>query len=400
MTAASSPPRRAGIGAPAAPSRARSAAAPEGRPSFAVSRRRLRVAAIALGATLALAWGLPRWWFGRTHETTDDAQVDGHVLPVSSRIAGYVVRIPVADNQHVHAGDTIAVIDPGQAALGLDRARAREAIAASDANRIARAAVREARARLAAATARVDAARAEATRAAAALARVRSLAAAGVAPADELERATEAFRKARAAARGTEATRRAMQADVDKLEGEAAAAAGRLAVSRSDVADAALQLGYTVVTAPASGWVTKRAVERGQLVAPGQPLMALVQDDEMWVAANFKETQLDRIAIGAPVTFTVDAYGDREFRGHVRSIQPGTGARFALLPPDNASGNFTRVVQRVPVLISIDRASVGAYVLRPGLSAVVAVDTRRAESSQSGDVFAGRPNPSGPIGEP
>jgi membrane fusion protein (multidrug efflux system) len=142
------------------------------------------------------------------------------------------------------------------------------------------------------------------------------------------------------------------------------------------VANARLQLSYSVLTAPSSGVVARRAVEPGALVQVGQTLMAVIPDGEVWVTANLKETDLADIAVGDSVRFTVDAYGRRSFTGHVESLSPATGARFALLPPDNATGNFTKVVQRVPVRIAVDGGADEHHPLRPGMSVVVAIRTR------------------------
>ena len=148
---------------------------------------------------------------------------------------------------------------------------------------------------------------------------------------------------------------------------------GRLAAARTAVDNARLQLGFTVILAPASGVIAKRSVEPGALVAVGQPLMAVVPDDDIWVTANLKETQLSKVVVGNEVEFTVDAYPGRTFKGKVSSLSPATGARFALLPPDNATGNFTKVVQRVPVRISIESPKDKARPLRPGMSVDVTI---------------------------
>jgi membrane fusion protein (multidrug efflux system) len=149
-------------------------------------------------------------------------------------------------------------------------------------------------------------------------------------------------------------------------------AAGRLAAARAAVDNARLQLGYTVLLAPTSGVIAKRNVESGALVSIGQALMSIVPDEDIWVTANLKETQLAKVAIGNDVEFTVDAYPGRTFHGKVASLSPATGARFALLPPDNATGNFTKVVQRVPVRISVDRPD-PRFPLKPGMSVDVTI---------------------------
>jgi membrane fusion protein (multidrug efflux system) len=142
------------------------------------------------------------------------------------------------------------------------------------------------------------------------------------------------------------------------------------------VENARLQLGYTVIPAPATGVVARRAVEQGALVQVGQTLMSVIPDGEVWVTANLKETDMEHVSVGDSAAFTVDAYGSRTFTGHIESLSPATGARFALLPPDNATGNFTKVVQRVPVRIAVDGGADQSHPLRPGMSVVVTIRTR------------------------
>ena len=162
---------------------------------------------------------------------------------------------------------------------------------------------------------------------------------------------------------------------VQGAESEVTAAAARMAAARSALETAQLQLSYAIVTAPSAGIVAKRAVEVGALVQPGQQVMSLVPDSGVWVTANLKETQVERVRIGALVDVEVDAYPGVVFHGKVESLSPATGARFALLPPDNATGNFTKVVQRVPVRIQVDPGQNPALPLRPGMSASVTIIT-------------------------
>jgi membrane fusion protein (multidrug efflux system) len=161
---------------------------------------------------------------------------------------------------------------------------------------------------------------------------------------------------------------------VNTAEAGVRVANARTLAARAAVANAQLQLDYTRITAPASGEVSRKQVEVGQLVAPGQPLLSIVADTGVWVTANFKETQLATIRVGQPVEFEIDAYGCTG-EGKVASVSGATGAKFALLPPDNATGNFTKVVQRVPVRIAVTKPCAGNRPLRPGLSANVHVDT-------------------------
>src|SRR6266704_1379168 len=270
---------------------------PANADATAVPGGRRRIVFLALGVVLLLliAGGVRKLIWSRTHESTDNAQVDGHMLPISPKVGGFVAEVRIVDNQRVQAGDTLVVLD--------DRDfRAR--LAQTDADYAAQTAVAAADAQLAAAQA-------------------------GLVGAD-----------------------------------------ARVAAARAARDLAALQLSYTRVTAPMAGVVSKKSVEVGQLVQQGQPLMSLVSLDDAWIVANMKETQVSDVAVGDPVDITVDAYPGRHFRGHVESLSPATGAKFSLLPPDNATGNFTKVVQRIPVRIHLDGAPDPAHPLRPGMSVV------------------------------
>jgi membrane fusion protein (multidrug efflux system) len=208
------------------------------------------------------------------------------------------------------------------------------------------------------------------------LERTRGLAAQKIVPAQQLDAAQAAYD---AAAANLEAARRQAAAATSVVAASGAAvsgAAARVAAARAAVDNARLQLSYTVLTAPVSGTVGRRSAERGALVQVGQTLMSLIPDNDVWVTANLKETDLADVAVGDSVEFTVDAYPGRHFRGHVESLSPATGARFALLPPDNATGNFTKVVQRLPVRVAVDRGVDREHPLRPGMSVVVTIATR------------------------
>ncbi|MEO8140106.1 MAG: HlyD family secretion protein, partial [Gemmatimonadota bacterium] len=205
------------------------------------------------------------------------------------------------------------------------------------------------------------------------LERVRGLAQRQIVPAQQLDAAQAAYDAARAnleAARG-----QANAADEQALAWASGvgAAEGRVAGARAAVETARLQLSYTVLLAPVDGVIGRRSVEVGGLVQVGQTLMSVIPSEGVWVTANLKETELAEVKVGDPVSFTVDAYGGRNFSGRVESLSPATGARFALLPPDNASGNFTKVVQRVPVRIAVDSGADAANRLLPGMSVIATV---------------------------
>jgi membrane fusion protein (multidrug efflux system) len=314
-----------------------------------------RIAFILMGLALAglLALGGRRWIFGLSHVSTDNAQVDGHIIPVLPKVGGFVMEVRVDDNHRVREGDTLVVLDDRDYRVRLAQADADLAVAlASVSNRT----------RVGQAEAQIEQAQANALKARADLDRLRPLADKGIVSGQQLD-------AAEAAARAGDAALAAAQAAL-------VGADARVAAARAARDQAALNLSYTRITAPTSGVVSKKAVEVGQLVQAGQPLMSVVPLDDIWVTANLKETETADVTAGDPVDFTVDAYPGRRFTGRVESLAPATGAKFSLLPPDNATGNFTKVVQRVPVRIRLEGNNDPERPLRPGMSVVVTIRTK------------------------
>jgi membrane fusion protein, multidrug efflux system len=341
--------------APAAPrERPREAEARETRddaPAASTPRGRRRRAIIWSILAVALIGGGIYGWktihFYQGHAETDDAQIETHVEPVIPKVGGHVTEVLVEDNQRVEKGQVLVRIDERDL-------RARVATAAAD--------VANARAAAGATRSAVSAAETEHRRAAADLSRYQALR-------QKEEISQQQYDAARAAAEASEAQTRAQSEQV-------AAAAAKIAQKQADLDLAQLQLSYATLTAPGAGWITRKNVEVGQLVQPGQPLLAVVSDEQPWVVANYKETQLKKMRVGQPAIVTVDAYPKRELHGHVESIAAATGARFALLPPDNATGNFTKVVQRIPVKIVFDEPPDPERRLRAGMSVTAIVDVR------------------------
>jgi len=297
--------------------------------------------------------GAKRWWFSRSHVSTDNAQVDGHIIPILPKVGGFVAEVRVRENQQVKAGDTLVVLDDRDFVVRL---------AQTEADLKALLATVSSRTRVGQAEAAVAQAQANALKARADLARIEPLAQQDIVSAQQLD-------AARAAASAADAQLAAAQAAL-------AGADARVAASRAARDQAALQLSYTRITAPANGVVSKKTAEVGQLVQPGQPLMAVVPLQDVWVVANLKETETADVTPGDPAEITVDAYPGRHFRGTVESLSPATGAKFSLLPPDNATGNFTKVVQRIPVRIRLAGPADPAHPLRPGMSAVATIQTK------------------------
>lgn len=386
--------------------------------------RKPRRRAPLVGGGLALVAALGGGYFylsSRGKEKTDDAQVEAHVSPVASRVAGQVKRVLVIDNQHVKRGDVLVELDDTDfmvraASARADLAAAEASLHAMEAQRaltakqldanlaIAKGGVSQANAVYGSTQAQIDQAHADvaaatsrAKLAATELARSQRLVDTGAIPISEIDARRDAVAQTEAAVAQAKARLASAEANRSNSSGTTEAARGRLLIAEAvpeqlavanaqvevarakvDQAQAAvrqaeLNVGYTKVRAEVDGVVSKRNVEPGQLVSPERPLFALVDLRESWVVANFKETQVTHLHPGQRVKISIDGFGDTSFAGTIDSIQAGTGSRFSLLPPDNASGNFTKVTQRVPVKILLaDRRDLE---LRPGMSADVTVYT-------------------------
>jgi len=398
------------------------------------SRIRLIAAVLVVAAIGVGVW----FWLTAGHESTDDAQVDAPVTQVAARVGGTITKVAVNDNQRVELGAVLVELDRRDYDVAADKARAEladaeaTAIAARSnvpitsttaASNVTTArgsivqaqggitgAEREldaARARLTTAQARVREAEATAAKAARDVERLRGLLAKDevsqqqfdtlVAAADAQKAGLDSARsqvaeaeagirvaeskiiQARAGAEQAHAelkTAETAPEQVSMTKARAAAAEARVQQARANLAQAELNLQYATIKAPARGVISKKSLNPGQVVQPGQPLLALVQLDDVWVTANFKETQLKDVRAGQRATVTVDALGGRSFNGKVDSIAGATGARFSLLPPENATGNFVKIVQRVPVKIVLDSGQDPEHLLRPGLSVTPTVYTK------------------------
>lgn len=335
----------------------------------------------AIGVVALLGWGWKKYSFSRTHVETDNAQVDGHITPIAPKVQAFVNLVRVEENQRVQAGDTLVVLDSRDLALRLAQAEADYSTAQSSVGTRGRTgaapaqfAASQSQAQSAEAT--VSSAEAALRKATADLERVKGLAAQKIVPAQQLDASQAAFDAASANLESARRMANAMGSQVSASGAAVSAAQARLASAQALMENARLQLGYTVLTAPVSGTIARRSVEPGALVSVGQTLMSVIPDTGTWVTANLKETQLKGVDVGDSASFTVDAYPGHEFQGHVESLSPATGARFALLPPDNATGNFTKVVQRVPVRIKVDSGSDSTHTLRPGMSVIATITTR------------------------
>lgn len=315
--------------------------------------------------------------FYEHHATTDDAQIDGNINPVLPRVSGYVQEVRVDSNQLVKAGDVLVVIDPSDLQAKVDQEQA-ALLNAEAAVTVAEAAVAGARATVTGGQANVAAARTREQQAAADLERYKALWKKEEISQQEFDAARSTLDAARATAEAARATVSSSAAQVEAARRRVAAAQAEVAQHRAALEAARLQLSYATLKAPVSGLVSKKSVEVGQLVQVGQPLLSIVQGHDAWVTANFKETQLAQMRPGQPVEIEVDALPGRLLHGKIESLAPASGAQFALLPPDNATGNFNKVVQRIPVKIVLDPASIAEVGdrLRFGYSVIADVRVR------------------------
>lgn len=355
------------------------------------------------------------WRYFTSYESTDDAQIDGHLNSVSARISGHVSKLLVQDNQYVQAGTPLVQIDPNDYQVALDRAKAdyADAVAMAEAARVnvpitsvstssqissAQADVENANAGIAAARQQFEAAKAELAQAEANnvkaqddLVRYRQLV-------DKQEISQQQYDQALAAAKASAAAVTAAQASslaaehqvhqaqarllqaqagvrsaqtapqqVAAIRSRAQSALAQVDIKKAALDQAQLNVSYTLVVSPVDGVVTNRTVEVGQNVSPGQEMMRVINLDDIWVTANFKETQLKEMRVGQAVTIHVDS-NDKDYKGHVQSIAGASGAITSLLPPENATGNYVKVVQRLPIKITFDAGETREHVLRPGMS--------------------------------
>ncbi len=330
------------------------------------SKRPFILIILALALLVGGYFGWQRYQFGLAHEETDDAQVEGDVYPILPRVTGPVLEVKVEDNQRVKKGDVLVTVDPADYQQRVNAAEA--ALAAAQANVVAaRAGVGTAQANVGAARSAIGVSDANRARLQKDLKRSEFLRREDIIPQSEYD-AVQANLKSTSAQRAT------AQQQVSVAQQQVAAAQQQIAVAeavvkqrQADLDNAKLQLSYTTITAPGNGIVSKKNVQPGQNISPNQQLMGLVASGNTWIIANFKETQLENMREGQPVSIEVDAYPNQEFEGKIESLSAATGARFALLPPDNASGNFVKVVQRVPVKISLTKTD-PTHPLRAGMS--------------------------------
>ncbi|MER8972552.1 MULTISPECIES: HlyD family secretion protein [unclassified Mesorhizobium] len=345
------------------------------------SMRSMLLPIIGLALLGAGAWyGYDYWTDGRFMITTDDAYVQADTAFISPKISGYVDQVKVTENQQVKAGDPLLIVDDGDYKIAVAQAEAQIATLSKTLDRID-AQTEAARASLKQAQAQKTADQAAADNAQRAQVRAAQLLKTRVGTQAQLDDAQTAVEQANAALAGADAQIAAAQANIGVLQAQRAESASTLASLQLAHDKAVRDLSFTVLRAPYDGVVGNRSVEQGDLISPGQKLAVIVPMDKLYIVANFKETQLARLVPGEKVRVSVDAIDGQDIEGTVSSLAPASGAVFSLLPPENATGNFTKVVQRVPVRIDVPADVLKTAKLRAGLSVVVAVDSRTAPSA-------------------
>jgi len=337
--------------------------------------KRLVVPVVVIGALVGLGFYANHWWTaGRFIEETDDAYVGGDVTVIGSKVAGYISELHVTDNQFVHAGDLLARIDDRDYRAGVLKAEG--AVAAEEAllaNLDATAHLQQAL--IAQARASIAAAQAEMTRAGADHLRYQRLVQRSAVSVENAQRAEATSKTAQAEYARAQATLLATQRQLDVIATQKQQARAALMQAQADRDIAQLNLSYTELRAPVDGVVGNRKARVGAFAAAGSQLLVVVPARGLWVDANFKEDQLAAMLPGQAVSIRADVLPGREFHGHLGSLAPATGAQFSVLPAENATGNFTKIVQRVPVRIHLDDADGVLGHLRPGLSVIVEIDT-------------------------
>ncbi len=388
----------------------------------AKARRRFIIIPVVILLVLAAGFF---YWHSTLSEDTDDAQVDGDLYQVSARVSGQIIKVSVTDNQKVNQGDVIAEIDPRDYQVALEQAEAQLANAKASylqANSnvpitsvqsrtqvqtsgsdvvTAEGAVVQAEKNVAAARARVDQARANALKAQLDVDRYKPLVAKDVISKQQFDQAVaqaDATRGAlleaqqnviaeEAAVAQTQSKLTSARSDAEQArqngpkqvvvqQARAQAANADIMTAQSKVDQAKLNLSYCRITAPVTGIINKKNVAVGQNISPGQNMLTIIPLDNLWITANFKETQLEKMKVGQAVTIKVDALGGRKYHGHVIQVGGATGSRLSLFPPENATGNYVKVVQRIPVRIDLDKGENDDHLLRPGYSVVPEVDIK------------------------
>ncbi len=335
-------------------------------------RKKAPLIILAIVLVTAAAFGIQKYIYAMHHEDTDDAQVDADINPVLSRVAGYVNEIRFEENQHVNKGDTLVKLDDRdlqikvlQAQAALDNAVASIAVAKANTG--------TARANISTASSNVETAKVHVWKATQDFNRYQNLLADKAVTQQQFDAAKAEKLSAEAQLESITKQQTAASMQEQSASQQIVVAQSTIAQRQADLDFAKLQLSYATILAPASGFASKKNIQTGQLVNAGTPLFSVVSENGVYIVANFKETQLGKMKTGLPVEVTADAFSDQAIQGTVYSFSPATGAKFSLLPPDNATGNFVKVVQRIPIKIKLNAGKEILERLRAGMSVRVSV---------------------------
>jgi membrane fusion protein (multidrug efflux system) len=367
------------------------AAAPQDEAKPKPGKRRKLLAAALIGA-LGIGGYYGYYWVteGRFYVSTDDAYVRADLSVISAKVAGIITAVPIKENMAVSAGDVLTQIDDRDYKIAVDSARNKLATQEATIQRLKQQAIAQ-QAMIDQAKAQLVSAKASLVRTAADFERAQTLELQQFGSKQRLDQARADRDQGQAAVKAAEAAELSAEANLGVLNAQVREAEGVRAELQSSLDKALLDLSFTTVRAAFSGVIGNKAVQTGQYVQAGTRLLSLVPLDTVYIEANYKETQLDGIQPGQPAEIAVDAGGGRIFRGVVESIAPASGSQYSLLPPENATGNFTKIVQRVPVRIRVGGDAIRAGVLRPGLSVVTYVNTKegaRADGAQAAPLEA------------
>ena len=356
--------------------------ATEAKP-FLTSKQIALIGLTCLAALAASGYGYRWWTFGRFFETTDDAYVGGNVTPIAPHISGFVAQILVTDNERVRAGQLLIRLDDRDQQAALAHAQAalqqqNEVLSSLRARyTLQQSTIQQAVADLDAKTAQADFAKTDA-------ARYSWLAQKSAGPLQQAQKSSALDKQAQASVVSAKAAIVAAKQELDVLHAQIAQAQAAAAQATADLQTARLNLGYTEIRSPVEGYVGNRAAQVGAYVAQGAYLLTIVPARGLWIDANFKEDQLARMKPGQAATIVTDVLPGHTFHGHLTSLAPATGAVFSVIPPENATGNFTKIVQRVPVRITLDGDDATLGRIRPGLSTTATIDTRSEPSGRNG----------------
>jgi membrane fusion protein (multidrug efflux system) len=336
----------------------------------------------SLIAAVALAWSGYQWWtVGRFIEVTDDAYIGGNVTAISPHVEGFISEILVRDNEHVNAGQLLVRLDPRDLNAALDRARANLIQRRAALNSL-KAQLDLQQSTIAQAAADIDAKGAQAAFAEKDSERYSRLAVTSAGSQQDAERTSSLDRQAKSALAASKAAYAAAKQQLLVLDADIDQAAAAVSSAKADVRMAELNISYTEIRSPIEGFIGNRAAQVGNYVKPGTYLLTVVPAQGLWVDANFKEDQLTAMKPGQAAIVSPDVLDGEKIHGRVASLAPGTGAVFSVIPPENATGNFTKIVQRVPVRILLDPGDARLGQIRPGLSVTASVDTREGSDRE------------------